>query len=451
MESSIEKPIVLDSRLAESVSLVAQDWEQAKLVLPSDLERSAQTSRALIRRRGIQCAEDLLRIILVYAVCDWPLRLVAVWCVLMGVADISDVAILNRLRHSHVWLGRLIVQLLEQRRIHLPQRQVRVYLVDATVISEPGSSGTNWRVHLSLDLGQRWVDGIDVTSAKGGETLARFPSQPGDIRVADRDYAFASSLGPVLASQAHLVVRFNWQNLPLQDALGQKVAVITWLRQAFASDEGLMQEQPVWLTTVQGRFPLRLVALAITPEAAERARRRAREAAAKKGHTPDERTLFACGYILLLTNLPVSHWSTAQVLDLYRLRWQIELLFKQLKSLLNFANLRAQDPHLAQTYLLGKILALLMLETLTSSAAAQVPDWFFSPLRPISTWRLTTLLFAHLRQIVQGLIDWPLILQKLPKLQRFLCDAPRRRRKQSLTASLLAIRLSVCQCPPTLS
>jgi hypothetical protein len=58
MESSIEKPIVLDSRLLESASLVAQDWEQAKLVLPSDLERSAQTSRALIRRRGIQCAED---------------------------------------------------------------------------------------------------------------------------------------------------------------------------------------------------------------------------------------------------------------------------------------------------------------------------------------------------------------------------------------------------------
>jgi hypothetical protein len=448
MESSIERLNVLGSEYAEAAELIGQDWEQALLVLPRDLDESAKISRAVLRRRGIRSAADLLRIIMVYTVCDWSLRLVAAWCVLQGVADISDVAILNRFRHSSTWLGRLIVQMLAQRQIQLPERQVRVYLMDATVISEPGSCGTNWRLHVSLDLGQQWVDGVEVTSAQGGETLARFPSRPGDIRVADRGYAFAKSMGPVLASQAHLVVRINWQNLPLQEGCGQKLDVIAWLRQTCASPE--LPEQPVWLATPQGRFPLRLVALAIPAEAAARARWRAREAAAKKGHHPDERTLFACGFILVLTNLPASQWSAAEVLALYRLRWQIELQFKRLKSLLNFSNLRAQDPYLAQTYLLGKILALLMLETLTTSVAIQVPDWFSALDHPVSPWRLTMLLWAHLRQIVHGVISWPLEPQHLPRLQRFLCDTPRRRRKQFITARLLITRLSVCQCPSRL-
>ena len=67
-------------------------------MLPTDLEASAKASGALVRRRGIQSAQDLLRMIFAYAICDWPLRLVGAWLVMVGLADISDVAILQRLR-----------------------------------------------------------------------------------------------------------------------------------------------------------------------------------------------------------------------------------------------------------------------------------------------------------------------------------------------------------------
>lgn len=259
MESSIESSIVLGSEYAEAARLIGQDWDQALLVLPSDLDSSAMVNGALLRRRGIRRAADLLRIILAYSACDCSLRLVAVWCVLLGVADISDVAILNRLCHSRMWLGRLIVQVLTRRRVHLAQRPVRLRLVDATVINEPGSCGSTWRLHVSLDLEQQMVDHVELTSAKVGETLAHFPGQPGDIFVADRGYSYASSIEPLLRSQAQVVVRLNWQNTLVQDEDGNKVDVLAWLRRAFAETATPTQTLSVWVKTDQGSYPLRLV------------------------------------------------------------------------------------------------------------------------------------------------------------------------------------------------
>src|SRR5690606_39366243 len=66
---------------------------------------------------------------------------------------------------------------------------LRVRLIDASVITRPGSTGTDWRVHLSFDVGAGRVDGFDITDAHGGETLVRHPAAPDEIEVADRGYA----------------------------------------------------------------------------------------------------------------------------------------------------------------------------------------------------------------------------------------------------------------------
>ena len=63
-----------DARRLETAS-----WAELTGVLPSDLDASAKASGALVRRRGIQSAQDLLRMIFAYAICDWSLRLVGAW------------------------------------------------------------------------------------------------------------------------------------------------------------------------------------------------------------------------------------------------------------------------------------------------------------------------------------------------------------------------------------
>jgi hypothetical protein len=418
-----------------------EEWQGVldRLAAVIDLEESAKEAGALQRRREIRSASDLLRMIFAYVVCDWSLRLVGAWCEVSGVGSLSAVAVRKRLRGSRKWLGTLLGMSLQASLLRLRQQPgVRVRLMDATCVSEPGSTGTDWRIHLSLDLGNLCVDGVDVTDYRGGETFARCPIQPGEIRVGDRGYAFANSLEPVLASGGELVGRINWQSLPLEDATGQPVDLINCLYQ-LTEPTG---EWAVYLHTPQARFPLRLIVAALPQEQADRARQRVRKIYRKKGKTPDKRTLFAAGYVMLVTNLPAFSWLPSEVVELYRLRWQIELFFKRMKSILHLDHLRAFDPDLAQVYLLGKLLAALLTDQCIRQVRLSCPAWFTSQQRPVSPWRLTALFFDWLRQTVRGQITLAMILEALPHLTRFLCDPPRKRPSQFIQASILLAGLS---------
>jgi len=425
--------------------LVDGQWETVLKMLPEslDLEATAKESKALVRKRKVKKAADLLRLVLAYAVCDWSLRLVGVWCAVVQLGHLSDTAILKRLRQCPVWLGRIIALLLEEHHLSLPQYPgVCVRLMDASVVSRPGSKGTDWVIHASFDLGRMCLDGLEVTDAHSGETMARYPARANEIRVGDRGYAYAKSMGPVLASGSGLVVRINWQSVPLQDQEGNKVDLIALLRSILPQHP--VVEQNVWMQTPQGRFPLRLTVAMLPQEAADRARQRVRKAYRNKGKTPDARTLFAAGFTMVVSNLAPEPWPAEQVLHLYRLRWQVELLFKRLKSLLHLDHLRAQDPQLAQAYLLGKLLAALLLDRLTHQVRRLCPEWFQSLTRPVSVWRLTALLHDILRNLVRGEITLLGFFQALPHLGRFLRDSPRRRPQQLAQARSFLQRLLFC-------
>jgi hypothetical protein len=411
---------------------IERDWDRVQALMPLDLETTAREEKALQRRRKVQRGSDLLRLVLGYAVCDWSLRLTGAWATLIGLGNLSDVAVLKRLRGCRPWLGRILGAWLTRRRAQLTRRSVRLRLIDATVVTRPGSQGTDWRAHLSLDLGQLSLDGIEITDARGGETYARHATQPGDILIGDRAHAHASSLGPVLAGGAHTVTRISWQNLRLYVG-GQRLDVIAWLRSLGSG----LAERKVWLETPQGGFALRLVACRLPQQTADATRRRLIRNARKKGRTVDQRTLFAAGFVIVITNLPEDAWEAALVIELYRLRWQIELACKRLKSVLHLDHLRAQDPVLAQVYLLGKLLGALILDELMGTVAAHHAAWFWSVDRPLSPWRLQALLLAGLHTAVRGAITLQRILTGLPQLERYLCDSPRKRRQQAALARRL--------------
>jgi hypothetical protein len=296
----------------------------------------------------------------------------------------------------------------------------------------------------SVHLGQSCLAGVEVSDAHSGESLVRFPGQPDEILLADRGYAHAKGLGSQLSGGVRLVVRCHWQNLALEQADGQRLDVLDWLRSTEPSSFSQPLERPVWLRTPAGCFRLRLIAAALPQEALARARQRVREKAAKKGRTPSQDNLLACGFILVLTNLPAHSWSGAQVLALYRLRWQVELLFRRYKSIFQLDRLRADDPQLVQTYLLAKLLAALLVDQWLLGAQALAPEWFSSVERPVSVWRLSGWAWAHLLRCVQGTITWAQIVAAWPRLRRYLCDSPRRRPQQLASARVFLSRLSAC-------
>lgn len=412
-------------------------WQDLDAVFSQDLDQVARVTKAVVRERKLKGAAILLRLILAYAVCDWPLRLVGAWASLQGLAFLSDVALLYRFRQSTRFIGLLVMRLVQRRNNALSALAgVRLRLVDSMVISETGSQGTNWRLHASVDLGTMCLDGVTLSDAHTGESLAHFPVRQDEIYVADRGHAFARGMGALLRQGAFLVVRTNWHNPPIQTEHGQPVRLIPWLKTLRQT-----QERRVSLHTPQGDFPIRLIARPLPPAEAQQARERVVKQARKKGRPVSPDTYLAAGFVLLLSNLPALTWDASRVAWLYRIRWQIELHFKRLKSLLHFDQLRAHDPRLVQTYLLGKLLAALLLDAWIQQTQAQTPHWFTSPFRPVSLWRLSALLWAGIRDWIVGRLSLPRILAAMPRLNRYLCDPPRARAQQLAWARHVLHRL----------
>lgn len=411
--------------------LVGGDWEIVSSRIPVDIDTLARETKALRRKRQVKSPLDLLRLVLAYSICDWSLRLVGAWAAIIGLGYLSDVATRKRLRNTKAWLGRILGKWLLQRRTDLPQRPVMMRLIDASTGSNPGSKGTDWRLHANFDLATFSIASVEVTDAKGGETLARHVMQPDMIHLGDRGYAHRRGLGQALAALAYVILRTNATNLPFETSDGKSFDLLSWLR---SDAQSSARETNVWVTTPNGRFEIRLIAGSLPEKKAEEARRRLRKSSRKKGHTPSEISLVAAGFVLLVSNLPAQDWPAKQVLAAYRLRWQVELLFKRLKGILDLDAVRAKDPVLSQVYLMGKLVGMLMLEDWQRDMVARQPDWFEDVVRPVSQWRWMRFCTDMLRQAIRGPMTTEQISAALPRLGRYFRDSPRERQQQAAHA-----------------
>lgn len=364
----------------DAQTALEHEWPYLLSFFPewSDLEASAFETGAIRRRRAVNEAAVLLRLALAYGFCGLSLRQTAAWAQFSGIADLSDVALLKRLRNAAPWLSHLLALKLAERAGAKPDPSStrRLRLVDATAVSRPGSTGTDWRVHLAFDLSAWAIDQVQLTDAKGAEMLTRFQFSPGDIVLGDRGYGHRQGLESVLRAEADFIVRIGWQNLPLWNTAGQRFPVLPSLRTLPDAQPGSF---PVRLSSAPTGPPLRFVALRKSEASAEQAREKLLRQRRKKGKLPDPRSLEACGYVFVLTSLPAAEWPDAQVLECYRFRWQIELAFKRLKSILKLGVLPAKDPDLARTIVYSKLLAALMLDDYTERFLSFSP-WGY-PLR----------------------------------------------------------------------
>lgn len=341
----------------------ASDWDGivARLGSPEELERLARAFGAFERRREVRDAATLLRLCLAYG-CGLSLREISAWAAMTGVATLSDVAILNRIRGSADWLSHLAGRVVASR---LPRaaaaRSVRI--VDGSMVSGP--CGTLYRLHAAYDLVEHRFTHLELTDHKGAEKLDRTPVEAGEIRLGDRCFARPEGMRQLRADDGDFILRIGWKSLYLCDPGGGRLDLAAKLGEV--SSEAPF-EMAVEIRNGRKRslppIPARLILIKKDEKAAQAGRKRARRESQRSGSAIQPATLRAADYIMLVTSLDGATYPAAEVAGLYRLRWQIELAFKRLKSLLDFNRLPAKDPDLARAWLLSKLLMALILEDL---------------------------------------------------------------------------------------
>ena len=355
---------------------IEHQWPYLLQFLPKRevIERLAAEMGAFRRVRQIGSAQTLLRLALVYGFCGYSLRATAAWAEAAGVAHVSDVALLKRFRASAGWLLALLSTKIESRvppPLSISPSAFRIRLLDATTVSKPGSTGTDWRIHIAYDLGERRITSLEITDRSGGESLQRFNITKGELAVADRAYATRTGFASVLSSGGNFLVRLPWSNVPLEHPTGTPFDLLAWLRslpEATPSDISLRVRLPKGSPAA-----VRVLAIRKSEIATEHAREKALRNQSKHGEKTDIRSLEAAGYVILITNLEADQLSTSAGLDLYRFRWQIEICFKHLKSLIALDALPAKGSQLAITHIAAKLLAALMIEDFTARYVSFFP------------------------------------------------------------------------------
>lgn len=356
--------------------MYSEDWDLLLTFFPTNWKWLATRTKALKGLHGEVSEASAMRVLLLHIADGFSLRETAVRARIGNVAKLSDVAILKRLRKSKNWFRQLCLTLFRDRGIRLGRsggRQIRVF--DATAVKEPGKTGSVWRVHYSIRLPALTCDFFKITETAGegtGESLKQFPVNAGDYILADRGYSSGPGISHIASNRAYVCVRVNSQSLCLENPDGTPFLLLEHLRPvtcpgqiACWNVQVVNQDKP----PVRGRLcVLRKTRVAIAAEV-----KRLKRLSSKKQQEIKPETLVIAEYVILFTTFPADEFSPTDVLLWYRMRWQVELVFKRFKQIAQLGHLPKHDEESSQAWLYGKLFVALLTEKLISHAR------FFSP------------------------------------------------------------------------
>jgi hypothetical protein len=366
-----------------------ENWRVLVGLLPSSWEQLGRSSGAVRRLRGFSSIESLMHTLLLHVGCGWSLRETVVQAKLAGIAEVSDVTLLNRLRDAENWFRQLCELLLLELGVTLKPticgRNVR--LLDATVVCEPGKTGSQWRIHYSLRLPALECDHFVLTSTKGvgaAERFAQFKFQADDLVLADAGYSHPPGIQSIVEQKAAVCVRLNPHAMPLYNKAGERFDLTARLGGLTATGE--IAEWPVWVHSGERKYQGRLAAIRKSQEAIRRAERRVKDKE-QRGKKVGLLGRLCSQYVLVFTTLSAAEASAEEVLDTYRLRWQIELSFKRLKSIADLGHLPKYDDRSSRSWLYGKLFIALLTEKMMRVAST------------ISPWGYTTKATENTQQV----------------------------------------------------
>lgn len=364
----------------QTASLAADHFNDVLARLPPgiDLTALAFETRAIERRREIGDGASLLRVALARGPGGLSLSQTAAWAGMIGLSELSSPGVKYRVDKAAGFLDALVSRLLAEAAqgtpVHWPGRILRA--ADGSGISQHASQGLDWRVHGVFDLGRGRFSHLALTDQHGAESMAHGAPLEGEIRIGDRNYARAGVLRELLEqsnNKADFIVRMSWRTYTLTTQDGRRFRLVDHL--AVLPETAGPHEICLLAKTSRHTppLPLRVIILRKSPQAALAARRKLPGNAKRKQKILDPRTVVAAGFVILATSLPNEGYTADDVFAAYRLRWQIELAFKRLKSLLHIDQIPTRTAPASRSWLLAHLVLALLCDDITQDFLESSP------------------------------------------------------------------------------
>ena len=325
--------------------------EKITEILPAEWEEKSVELGAYGRSRKIKSAVDLLILVLLYVTSGKSIGGTSTILKSSG-KGLNKNAVKERLQKSVEWVKWLIENIcvmggyIVKRPEWLEYR--RVMAVDGTKEGASNEAQTQYNLHYMTDLFTLECIEAKVTDYETGEKLTNFEDiGQGDIVVGDRAYGTLKSIEYAVSKGADYVIRLKANAFNLYDEKGEKVDLAKKIRRMNGAAYKVFD---VYYKVSGELKPTRICVY-------RKDATNIKESAQKASKTQK----FYDKYVIVATSL---NESPDKILELYRLRWQIELLFKRLKSIFALDELRAKTSESVKLWFYCKLLLAAICETL---------------------------------------------------------------------------------------
>ncbi|MEI8259505.1 MAG: transposase, partial [Deltaproteobacteria bacterium] len=353
------------------------DWPMIEAQLPPRFREMAEEHKVIRKtppqlRAKITDAAVVLRLILHHVAAGVSLKVTCATAAAVNLVNISSVALHLRMRTSGSWLAALVTEMIAMPRAFEAARWAgyEIMVVDATALTRPGAKGTTARIHYVLRLTDLDLAQHRVTDEHVGETFRWFSVEKDQLWMGDRAYANPPAIAFVKAGGGDVLVRYNFGSLPLYDARRRRLDVRGMV--AKLGSPGRVQEWPVSVLPESGEVIRgRLCAVRLPPKKAQEARARLRR---EQGASLTQESIATAEFVVVFTTVPKKRLSAVRVMELYSLRWQVELHIKRDKSIRAVDELQNVRPDTIHSWICAKLLAQQIAQRIATPAVAFPPS-----------------------------------------------------------------------------
>ena len=330
--------------------------------LPEGYEQACFETKAIERVREIKTPLDLIRLVLIYLTGGHSQLEMSVIALQLGIADIADTAFLKKFAKCRSWLEWIISKVIPKPIVEYtcPKwfKEYTITAIDASDVTEKGRSKRIFRLHYAIDIMKMCCLSFKLTAQKTGETLLNFNVQKGWLILADRVYGTLTGIEHCLKSEANFIIRLRHGAFKLYDHDGVEINLLERL-QGVTSDT--VKSFDVYVKLSGGLTKVRICATKIPNDKLEALEKSNKRKASKKQRATSAEALLMTQYVVLITALPDTI-PAAEITSLYRFRWQVEIYFKRLKSIIDFGNVPLRREDSIFTWLNGKLLVSILIE-----------------------------------------------------------------------------------------
>ncbi len=335
----------------DDINSLDPNWLAIERELPEGWRELAEPNGVRLDLRP-ECDDKIkdlavaLRLMLHHVCTGSSLEITTSLAAALGVIQISAVALHKWMRKCGDWMAAIATAMAgyNARFAASLWAGFEVIAADATTVMRPGGKQTTARVHFALRLADLRAVAIKVTGPEVGETLRNFEIRKRQLWLLDRGYCNANSIAHAVRHGGHVVIRFCVGPLPLFKKDGTSIDARALMLEM--TRPGRISSHRVNVRTDEGLIPGRLLISRLPDAEVEKARRRLVKERGKKHVKADAEQQAA--YVMIFTTVPKDVLTGKQVMQLYRLRWQVELSFKRDKSIAGLdklPNFRADTIH----------------------------------------------------------------------------------------------------------